>query len=189
MSATNFSDAKLSLVSLSPRPGHFLDYHLNLLVAEDLETALMRVEPGTHLEVDATAQSLEDGVLVSLRTEVPIVYQCARCLDEVDDVVELAVEELYFTPQACERIVADEGEDSAAELLVLEGDEIALEPLLRDAILADIEFSPLCEPECPGLCEECGEPWRDLPADHAHEVLDPRFSALADLFADSQTGE
>lgn len=189
MTTTDFNGAKLSLVSLSPRPGHYVDYQFDLLVGDDLGTSVMQVEPGTHLQVDGSAQSLADGVLVRLQTEVPFVFSCARCLDEVTDQVSVSVEELFFTAEAHARILADEGEESAEDLLVLEGDEIELEPLLRDAILADMEFSPLCEPNCPGLCEDCGEPWRDLPADHTHELLDPRFSALASLFEAPQVGE
>ena len=31
-----------------------------------------------------------------------------------------------------------------------------LEPLLRDAVVLDLPFSPLCRDDCAGLCPDCG---------------------------------
>ena len=41
-----------------------------------------------------------------------------------------------------------------------------------------LPLAPLCRPDCPGLCVECGEKWADLAPDHGHETLDPRWAAL-----------
>ncbi|MDO5061200.1 MAG: YceD family protein [Actinomycetaceae bacterium] len=188
MTTSDFNGAKLSIVDLPTRPDHFRDYELDLVVGDDLGTSVMRVEPGTVLHVNATAQSLTDGVLLRLNTEVPIVFSCARCLDEVSETVDLSLDELYFTPEAIKRMEAEEGEEAIEDLEVLEADQIELEPLLRDAIIADMEFSPLCSDDCLGLCEDCGEPLRDLPADHSHELLDPRLSALDALFSKEEPG-
>ena len=59
---------------------------------------------------------------------------------------------------------------------------------VRDA-LGSMPLSPLCRPDCPGLCAECGERWDDLPDDHKHEFLDPRFSALDALAEQLMAGE
>ena len=32
-----------------------------------------------------------------------------------------------------------------------------------------LPFQPLCRPDCPGLCLDCGKWLEDLPADHHHE--------------------
>ena len=63
-------------------------------------------------------------------------------------------------------------------LYKLDGEMLDLEPPFLDAVVLALPFAPLCEPECPGLCVDCGQPWRDLPADHAHEVIDPRWAEL-----------
>ncbi len=186
MTTHDFNGAKLSIVDLPTRPDHFRDYEMDLVVGDDLGTSVMRVEPGTVLHVNATAQSMTDGVLLRISTQVPVTSACVRCLDEFTEDVDLQLDELYFTPEAIKRMVADEGEEAVEELQILEADEIELEPLLRDAIIADMEFSPLCSDDCEGLCETCGEPLRDLPADHAHELLDLRFSKLAALLADAE---
>jgi uncharacterized protein len=64
----------------------------------------------------------------------------------------------------------------------LEGDHLDLEPVVRDAVVLSLPLTPLCQPDCGGLCPECGERLDDLPADHAHAQLDPRWAALAERF-------
>ena len=49
---------------------------------------------------------------------------------------------------------------------------------LCDAIVLDLPVNPLCSDDCPGLCPECGGKWAELPADHAHEVIDARWAGL-----------
>ena len=45
---------------------------------------------------------------------------------------------------------------------------------------------PLCREDCPGLCPECGIAWDELPADHSHEQVDPRWAALSGLTEDDK---
>ena len=55
--------------------------------------------------------------------------------------------------------------------------ELELRPLVIEAINIEEPIAPLCEPDCPGLCLECGE--RLIPG-HVHDVvdIDPRLEAL-----------
>ena len=57
------------------------------------------------------------------------------------------------------------------------------EPALRDALVGDLPFRPLCRPDCRGLCPRCGERLDDLPPGHHHQDRDPRWSVLASLLA------
>ena len=62
-------------------------------------------------------------------------------------------------------------DDEDDEVRRLEDDLLDLEPLLRDAVVLELPFQPLCEDDCPGLCVECGARLADDP-DHAHEAAD-----------------
>jgi uncharacterized protein len=53
---------------------------------------------------------------------------------------------------------------------------------VRDALVLAMPSAPVCTPDCQGLCAECGQKWADLPADHRHEKMDPRWAALRDRF-------
>lgn len=59
-------------------------------------------------------------------------------------------------------------------------DHIDLEPVLRDAVVTALPFQPVCKEDCAGLCSECGMNLNEDP-EHHHEVLDPRWAALAGL--------
>jgi uncharacterized protein len=48
-------------------------------------------------------------------------------------------------------------------------------------VVLALPLTPLCDPDCSGLCAECGERLDDLPDDHAHEAADPRWTALQGL--------
>jgi len=63
----------------------------------------------------------------------------------------------------------------------MRGDLFDLEPAVRDAVVLMLPANPVCRPDCPGLCVECGAHLADLPADHSHEVVDPRWAALQQL--------
>ncbi len=57
-----------------------------------------------------------------------------------------------------------------------------LEPLSRDIVVLALPLAPVCREDCAGLCAECGQRLDDLPADHAHEVVDARWAGLAARF-------
>jgi uncharacterized protein len=68
----------------------------------------------------------------------------------------------------------------------MDGDILDLEAPIRDAIVLALPINPLCDDDCEGLCSECGEKWRELPEDHAHQQIDARWGALAGLLDESQ---
>jgi uncharacterized protein len=49
--------------------------------------------------------------------------------------------------------------------------------MVRDAVLLDVPFAPLCRPECLGLCERCGGD-RNLGECSCVETVDPRWADL-----------
>ena len=85
----------------------------------------------------------------------------------------MSFQELY----AYEHSTTDETTDED-EVGRMQGDLIDLEPDLRDAVVLALPNHPLCREDCPGLCPECGVHWDDLPADHSHQQVDPRWAAL-----------
>ena len=72
------------------------------------------------------------------------------------------------------------------EVRRIDGEHLDLAPLVRDAVVLALPLSPTCTPDCSGLCVDCGQRLDDLPADHTHEVLDPRWAGLADRFTPSK---
>ncbi len=137
-----------------------------------LGIAVIGVPPGSPVELDVRLESVVEGVLVTGIATVEIRGECVRCLSEVSDSMEIDIQELFVYP-------GSEAEDDEASRL--EGDLIDLEPLLRDGVVLDLPFQPLCREDCQGLCVECGANLNDSP-DHDHEAaLDPRWEKLRRL--------
>lgn len=175
---------KISLIELPRALGSTVERKLRWAAPEDLGTSSMSVTPGEELSVDLRLTSVADGVLVQVDTDTTLHGECVRCLDEVHHHHDLRLSEVYFDLSAAQRFVAEdeEGQTSIDDyFLIGENDTIDLETLLRDSIITLVDELPLCSPECQGLCQECGEKWVELPADHAHEVIDPRLAGLAAL--------
>jgi len=145
---------------------------------EDLGTDVIGIPTGTDVELDLRLEAVMEGVLVSGSVRGRAIGECVRCLGEVDEFVDVSLMELYVYPERA-AIAVEDGDDEE-DVRELEGDLVDLEPALRDTVVPALPFQPLCRPDCPGLCSECGARLADDP-DHSHETLDPRWSALGDL--------
>jgi uncharacterized protein len=140
---------------------------------------IIGVPEGALVQVHLRLEAVMEGVLVSGQVDVPVTGQCARCLEPVTDTLELDVQELYA--YAGSTTEATSGED---EVRRIDGEYLDLAPLVRDAVVLTLPLAPTCTPDCAGLCVDCGERLDDLPADHSHEVVDPRWAGLAARLAD-----
>jgi uncharacterized protein len=172
---------------LNPRSGLVLDTHelgrragamkvirTSVNAPADLGIGVIGVPLGSPVELDLRLESVVEGVLVSGSATVEVRGECVRCLGDISDELEVGIQELYVYPGV-------EPDDDLASRL--EGDLIDLEPLLRDEVVLDLPFQPLCRDDCSGLCVECGANLNNDPA-HRHEArLDPRWEALRGLEA------
>jgi uncharacterized protein len=137
-----------------------------------LGIAVIGVTPGSPIELDLRLESVVEGVLVTGTAHVAVSGECVRCLTEISDEMEIDIQELFVYPGS----EADEDEASR-----LEGDLIDLEPLLRDEVVLELPFQPLCREDCAGLCVECGANLNVDP-EHTHDpAVDPRWEKLRDL--------
>jgi uncharacterized protein len=44
----------------------------------------------------------------------------------------------------------------------------------------ELPLSPLCSPDCPGLCPQCGVALATAEPGHDHDLIDPRWAKLAE---------
>ncbi|RJO75316.1 DUF177 domain-containing protein [Nocardia panacis] len=137
---------------------------------------LIAIPEGAPVELDLTLQSVSEGVLVTGTLSAPTAGECSRCLEPFTDSVELRLTELFAYPDS-----ATEQTTEADEIYRLVDDTIDLEPVLVDAIGLELPLQPLCEPDCAGLCPECGVRMAIAGSDHGHAILDPRWAGLAKL--------
>ena len=119
------------------------------------------------------------GLVVDARVTTALAGECARCLRPVVSPVKARVDEevlpaIDLATGAPVRL--EEGEDPETARLT-DHWELDMRTLLAAAISLQEPIAPLCEPDCPGLCPECGV---RMEAGHGHgeDPIDPRLEAL-----------
>jgi uncharacterized protein len=127
------------------------------------------VPAGSPIELDLRLEAVVEGVLVTGTARMRAVGECVRCLTEVSVDIEADIQELF---------VHDAASEDDEEVSVLQGDLVDLEPVLRDDVVLDLPFQPLCREDCAGLCPVCGVRLDDHPGHHHDGEVDPRWAAL-----------
>jgi uncharacterized protein len=140
---------------------------------DGLGTELATVPPDRPIDGDLLLESVVEGILASGRLSGSMRMRCARCLKEFDRPFEVEVTELFV-----------KAPDPDADDYALEPDGgLDPEQMVRDAVGLELPFSPLCRPDCRGLCPICGGD-RNLDECPGHVETDPRWAALEGLFTD-----
>ena len=165
-----------SLRELSRRPGEQLTASKVFPAPAVLGTEVIGVPEGADVKLDVSFESVQEGIWVHGTVSAQAVGECGRCLDEVRRTVSPSFEGLFVSPSA--RV--DDDDEESADVYEFDGNAIDLEELATDAVVTSLPFTPLCSRDCPGLCDQCGVRLADNPG-HAHDVIDPRWSALQGL--------
>jgi uncharacterized protein len=172
---------------LAELPGTVREYALDA-VEVDPGDGLVTTEPvsGT-LRLSRTNR----GLIVDARLGTALAGECARCVRPLVIPIRFRIEEEVLPTidlASGMPVPLEEGADPEAPRLT-DHHELELRPLVLEAISLQEPIAPLCEPDCPGLCTECGE---RLEAGHpAHDApIDPRLEALRAfrVDADDETG-
>jgi uncharacterized protein len=138
-----------------------------------LHTELAEVPENEPIEGDLTLESVVEGIYVHGKLAGRYMMRCARCLKEFARDFDVAMDELFV------REAGPEDDYALDPDLTLDP-----EPMVRDAVVLEMPFSPLCTPECLGLCPVCGGD-RNLGECPGHETTDPRWSALEGMLSDA----
>lgn len=130
------------------------DLHLNSLTGE--------------VRVTRTPQ----GILMQADFQTLTELECVRCLTNFQQPLNISFTELYAFST---RYATDSG------LLMPETGIIDLTPVLREYALLEIPISPLCKPDCKGLCPICGNNLNETTCNHEEASVDPRLASLKSL--------
>jgi len=169
----------LDLHALSRHPGEQIARRAEVPAPPDLGVGMIGVPEGSPVVMELTCQSAGDGVLVEGVARVRLSGQCARCLIDFERDESFDLQELYFYPGRGP--APDELDDSDDDVYYVEDEAVDLDPLLREAVVLSLPFSPLCQDDCAGLCPVCGADLNQQPG-HIHDAEpDARWAKLSDL--------
>jgi uncharacterized protein len=144
---------------------------------------LIGIQPGAPLDLDLRVESVSEGVLVSGTLSAPITGECSRCLAPFSERIEVGLTELFAYPASITEATTDE--DEVARVV---DDMVDLEQPIIDAVALELPFSPVCIPDCPGLCPTCGVALASAEPDHHHDAIDPRWAKLASMLPPDADG-
>ena len=142
------------------------------------------VELAGPLDANLRLQRTNRGIIVRGSVRATLRRTCARCTDAYEEEVRVEVDEEFLPsidPDTGAPVPVDEDDVS---LRIDEHHEIDLDSVFHDELALTEPMHPLCRPDCPGLCVECGG--RMDAGDHTHggQEIDPRLAGLAALLND-----
>ncbi|MBB6120360.1 YceD family protein [Nocardiopsis algeriensis] len=170
---------------LGRQPGSMRTVKRIVNVPEAFANAMASVPEGREIELDLRLEAVMEGVLVTGTARGQLAAECSRCLDPLSEDIEVGFQELYRYEDGEELPETDGDAADEDEDYYLQGDLLDLGPVVRDAVVLALPLSPLCGPDCPGLCSECGAKLAEAGPDHGHgDRVDPRWEALRKIAED-----
>jgi uncharacterized protein len=143
---------------------HVIPFDIEKVKIEDLELE--------NLTGSVTIDRTPQGLFVQGKFSADTILECVRCLKEFTYPLEWQFSELYAFRQ---KDVSESG------LILPEDAHIDLAPLLREYALLEIPIKPLHDPDCKGLCIECGQDLNIKDCGHSQETDDSPFADLKKL--------
>ena len=139
------------------------------------EIPQINLPPDLHLDDlvgEVRITRTPQGILLQAAFKASTELECVRCLTNFQQALNISFTELYAFSQ---RYVTDSG------LLMPETGIIDLGPVLREYSVLEIPISPLCKPDCKGLCPICGNNLNESTCSHEGDSGDPRLASLKSL--------
>lgn len=174
------------ITRLGRRPGAMVTWQKTVPSPSRIGLDMIAIEADAPLQLDLQIQSVSEGVLVTGTVTAPTAGECSRCLTKLEGQVQVRLTELFAYPDSTTEATTEE--DEVGHIV---DDIIDLEQSIVDAVGLELPFAPVCSPDCPGLCPECGVSLAAEP-EHQHDRIDPRWAKLAGMFgtdSDEPRGE
>jgi uncharacterized protein len=143
-----------------------------------LDERMTLVEPTV---VNGTVRLAGTEVFVNGQIKTRAAVECDRCLKQVELPVDAAFELEYVTGQTYESTPAAELTEDELSVSVFDGQTIDVDEIVKEQILLAVPTRMLCQPDCKGICPECGIDRNTGDCACATDDVDPRWAALKNL--------
>lgn len=144
-----------------------------------LDTLVIGTEefrPQAAARLDCTLTFAGTAIVAEGTVEVEVSAVCSRCLAEFSLPVRAALEGFYVE-RGAETGVPDE-----QEVEYVSERSIDLLPAVHTALLLELPFAPLHDPDCPGICATCGKDLAEGPCSCEPSPTTSPFADLKELF-------
>ncbi len=131
------------------------------------------------LEVQATAELVNDQIRVSGHLHTRIELICSRCLEAVQEEVSRDFDLFYRPVKAIAREEELHLKQDDTEIGFYEGDGLFLADVLAEQVNLSIPMKVICRSDCRGLCAHCGANLNSEECRCETPSVDPRLASLA----------
>lgn len=169
---------------LGRRPGMMREVRVVVPAPGRIGLDLIAIPEGVEVELDLRLESVSEGILVTGSIHSEAEGECVRCLEPFTEDVDVAVTELF----AYRHSATDETTDEDEMHRVVD-DLVDVEPVVYDEVGLALPLQPVCSPDCPGLCPECGIRLAIADSGHSHVIIDDRWAALLDASGNPDAGD
>ncbi len=160
---------RVNAVELLRQPGAIHDMEF-VVEAEPLGVVHTRLSG--DIRVDLKLEALNDGIRVTGTVSAIWATACRRCLADVSGSADAEMTELY------------QHEPTDSDAFLLDANQLDLAPMVREAILLELDLERVCRSDCAGLCPVCGVDRNESACNCDTTVKDDRWSALDGLVLD-----
>lgn len=120
-----------------------------------------------------------NGVLVTGQLETVVQLTCSRCLSEYLLPLHLDLEEEFRpTIDIVTGAWLEQEPDQDQANLIDQHHTLDLTEVIRQDIWLNLPPSPVCRPDCQGLCPQCGQNRNEGSCTCPTEAIDPRWASL-----------
>lgn len=126
------------------------------------------------VQVTGRIRNVADALMLEGEAVTTLSLLCDRCLKPFTQEQTIWLDTLLATELAG---------DESDEIVLLDGNELDLDELVREAFILGMDTKHLCSENCKGLCPGCGVDLNHEPCRCKPEV-DPRLASLAKLLED-----
>jgi len=97
--------------------------------------------------------------------------ECVRCLTQFEHPYDVEISDLFVYPPP--------DPPTPPEIRIVdEGGFIDLSPVMREEGILAVPIQALCQPDCLGLCPQCGQNFNEGTCDCVTDDIDPRLAGL-----------
>ncbi|ULP46183.1 MULTISPECIES: YceD family protein [Mycolicibacter] len=166
----------VNVARLGRRPGALMPLREQRISPTRIGLELVAIPADGAVDLDLRVESVSEGVLVSGVVSARTAGECARCLQPLTGDIEVELTELFAYPDSTTDATTEDDEMGRVV-----DDAVDLEQAIVDAVGLALPLSPLCDPDCPGLCPDCGVVLSTAEPGHHHDKIDPRWAKLAGM--------
>lgn len=128
---------------------------------EDPEMMLDDDAKATDIKTSVRVSKVQQGILAEVHCTARTELQCMRCLENYTQDLDAEFQEIFYFSN----MRGNEDE----ELFLPETGYMDLDELVREYLVMEIPYAPVCDPECKGLCPICGNNLNKSTCSHPEE--------------------